>query len=107
LSPSEDEAENLPLDASQMNSCMHWINVILVDDESKEKFQFKVSSFKLELLAHQAYKFTKERCDCDRDECHKYRLITTDADCVWQCKIIDPDNYIQNNEVAVCWRSNL
>jgi glycosyltransferase involved in cell wall biosynthesis len=105
--PFLNEAENLPLlldSFSKMNYPMHWINVILVDDESKEKFQ--VQSFKFQIRIIGNIRLTnspkKDAIVTAMNVINTDWVITTDADCVVSANwLLTLDNYIQNNEVAM------
>jgi cellulose synthase/poly-beta-1,6-N-acetylglucosamine synthase-like glycosyltransferase len=105
--PFRNEAENLPvlLDSfSRLNYPMDWINVILVDDESKEKFQ--VSSFKFQVNIIDNIRLTnspkKNAILTAMNVVNTDWVITTDADCVVNANwLLTLDNYIQNHKVAM------
>jgi glycosyltransferase involved in cell wall biosynthesis len=105
--PFRNEADNLPtlLDSiSKLNYPMDWINVILVDDESKEKFQ--VQSFKFQVSIIDNIRLTnspkKDAIVTAMNIINTDWVITTDADCVVNSNwLLTLDNYIQNNEAAM------
>jgi cellulose synthase/poly-beta-1,6-N-acetylglucosamine synthase-like glycosyltransferase len=105
--PFRNEAENLPalLDSlSKLNYPMDWISVILVDDESKEKFQ--VQSFKFQVSFIDNIRLTnspkKDAIVTAMNIVNTDWVITTDADCVVNANwLLTLDNYIQNHEVAM------
>jgi cellulose synthase/poly-beta-1,6-N-acetylglucosamine synthase-like glycosyltransferase len=105
--PFRNEAENLPvlLDSfSKLNYPMHWINVILVDDESKEKFE--APSFKFQISIIDNIRLTnspkKDAIVTAMNVVNTDWVITTDADCVVHTNwLLTLDNYIRNHEVAM------
>jgi cellulose synthase/poly-beta-1,6-N-acetylglucosamine synthase-like glycosyltransferase len=105
--PFRNEAKNLPslLDSfSKLNYPMDWINVILVDDESKEKFQ--VQSFKFQVSIIDNIRLTnspkKDAIITAMNVVNTDWVITTDADCVVDANwLLTLDNYIQSHQVAM------
>jgi glycosyltransferase involved in cell wall biosynthesis len=105
--PFRNEAENLPTlleSFSKLNYPMDWINVVLVDDESKEKFQ--VQSFKFQVSIIDNIRLTnspkKDAIVTAMNVVNTDWVITTDADCVVNANwLLILDNYIQNHEIAM------
>jgi hypothetical protein len=66
-----------------MNYPMHWINVILVDDESKKSFKFKVSvSIRIIGNIRLTNSPKKDAIVTAMNVINTDWVITTDADCV-------------------------
>jgi cellulose synthase/poly-beta-1,6-N-acetylglucosamine synthase-like glycosyltransferase len=105
--PFRNEPDNLPLlleSLSQLNYPAALYQVILVDDESKEKFQ--VSNFKFQVRIIDNIRRTnspkKDAIVSAMNVVNTDWLITTDADCVVNTNwLLTIDNYIQNHEVSM------
>ena len=105
--PFRNEAENLPklLDSfSKLNYPTELFEVLLVDDNSEEKFQ--VSSFKFQVSIINNNRVSnspkKDAISTAIQVVTTNWIITTDADCLvnenWLSTL---DNYIQNHEVSM------
>jgi cellulose synthase/poly-beta-1,6-N-acetylglucosamine synthase-like glycosyltransferase len=105
--PFRDEAENLPLlldSFSKLNYPTNLFQVILVDDDSKEKFQ--VSNYTFQVNTIDNIRLTKSpKKDAILTAIETVNtdwIITTDADCVvseyW---LLTLDNYIQTHNVSM------
>lgn len=105
--PFRNEAENLAvlLDSfSKLNYPTKLFQVILVDDESKEKFQ--VSSFKFQVSIIDNIRLSnspkKDAVVTAMNLVSTDWVITTDADCVVDANwLMTIDNYIQNQKVSM------
>lgn len=105
--PFRNESENLPflLDSlSKLNYPVELFEVILVDDESKEKFKSPDLKFKLSIIHNVRITNSpkKDAIVTALQIVDKEWIITTDADCVvnknW---LLTLDNYIQLHDVAM------
>ncbi|UQD55834.1 glycosyltransferase [Flavobacterium sp. K5-23] len=105
--PFRDEADNLPilLDSfSKLNYPTTLFQVILVDDESKEKFQVSNYTFQISIIDNirQTKSPKKDAILTAIDTVNTDWVITTDADCVvtenW---LLTLDNYIQTHTVSM------
>jgi len=105
--PFRNETENLPilLDSfSKLNYPMDWINVILVDDQSKEKFQIPSFKFKLSIIDNIRLTNSpkKDAIVTAMNVVNTDWVITTDADCIVKANwLLTLDNYIQNQKVSM------
>lgn len=105
--PFRDEKENLPklLESfSKLNYPLDLFEVILVDDNSKEKFQFLNSKFQLSIIDSIRISNSPKK-DAITTAIKGVKtdwIITTDADClVKENWLLSFDNYIQENKVAM------
>ena len=105
--PFRDENENLPvlLDSfSRLNYPGDLFEVILVDDDSKEKFKVQNFKFKVSILTNDRVSNSpkKDAIVTAMQIINTDWIITTDADCVvtenW---LLTFDNYIQLHDVAM------
>ncbi|WP_339920487.1 glycosyltransferase [uncultured Flavobacterium sp.] len=105
--PFRNEADNLPLlldSFSKLNYPNDLFEVILVDDESKEKFKVQSLKFKVSILNNIRVSSSpkKDAIVSAMQFVKSDWIITTDADCVvpenW---LLTLDNYIQNHEVSM------
>jgi glycosyltransferase involved in cell wall biosynthesis len=105
--PFRNEADNLPLlldSISKLNYPNDLFEVILVDDESKEKFKVQSLKFKVSILNNIRVSSSpkKDAIVSAMQFVKSDWIITTDADCVvpenW---LLTLDNYIQNHEVSM------
>jgi glycosyltransferase involved in cell wall biosynthesis len=105
--PYRNEAGNLPIlieSLSKLNYPMELFEVILVDDDSEEKF--KIQSLKFKVLVINNFRVTnspkKDAIVTAMQIVTTDWIITTDADCVvdknW---LLTLDNYIQLHDVAM------
>lgn len=105
--PFRNEKENLPIlleSFSNLNYPKNLFEVILVDDNSEEKFQ--VSSFRFQVSQIDNIRVSKSPKKDAITTAMQYVktdwVITTDADCIvpenW---LLTFDNYIQQNEVSM------
>ncbi|EIA09555.1 glycosyltransferase family 2 protein [Flavobacterium frigoris] len=105
--PFRNEAENLPilLDSfSKLNYPMELINVILVDDESKEKFKVQSLKFKVRIIDNTRLTNSpkKDAIVSAMNVVNTDWVITTDADCLVNANwLLTIDNYIQSHEHEV------
>lgn len=103
--PFRNEAENLPIllnSFSKLNYPTNLFQLILVDDESKEKFQIPSSKFQISIIDNVRLSNSPKKdaivtaMNCVTTDW----IITTDADCMvdknW---LLTLDNYIQTHEV--------
>ncbi|MEN2399811.1 glycosyltransferase [Flavobacterium sp. MC2016-06] len=105
--PFRNEADNLPnlLESlSKLNYPAELFEVILVDDNSKEKFQ--VSSFKFQISVIDNIRVSnspkKDAISTAMQHVKTNWVITTDADCtVAENWLLTFDNYIQENSVSM------
>jgi len=105
--PFRNEAENLPLlleSFSKMNYPADLFEVILVDDDSDEKFQIPNSKFQISIIdtIRISNSPKKDAITTAVPLVKTAWIITTDADCVvpenWLSAL---DNYIQTHKVAM------
>lgn len=105
--PFRNEKENLPnlLESiSKLNYPTNLFQVILVDDNSEEKFQSSIVSYQLSIIDNiRISKSPKKDAITTAMQCVKTDwVITTDADCIvpenW---LLTFDNYIQENNVSM------
>ncbi|MCD0468174.1 glycosyltransferase [Flavobacterium sp. JAS] len=105
--PFRNEAENLPKllqSFSELNYPDDLFEVVLVDDNSKEKFQ--VSGFKFQVSLVDNIRISnspkKDAISTAMQHVKTNWVITTDADCIvpenW---LLTFDNYIQQNDVSM------
>ncbi|MFV5693947.1 glycosyltransferase family 2 protein [Flavobacterium sp. LB3P122] len=105
--PFRNEAKNLPvlLDSlSKLNYPMELFNVILVDDESEERFQ--ISNFKFQVSIIKNIRVSnspkKDAIVTAMQIVNTNWIITIDADCTVNKKwLLTLDNYIQLHDVAM------
>ncbi len=105
--PFRNEAENLPVlleSLEKMNYPFDLFEVLLVDDESTEKFQILNSKFQLTIIDNIRTSNSPKK-DAITTAIQKIKtewVITTDADCVipknW---LLTLDNYIQTHDVSM------
>ncbi|TPG32613.1 glycosyltransferase family 2 protein [Flavobacterium pectinovorum] len=105
--PFRNEAENLPnllKSFSQLNYPDDLFEVILVDDNSSEKFQILNSKFQISIIDNIRVSNSpkKDAISTAMQQVKNNWVITTDADCVvpenW---LLAFDNYIQQNAVSM------
>ncbi|MFA9188551.1 glycosyltransferase [Flavobacterium sp. FBOR7N2.3] len=105
--PFRNEAENLPVlleSISKINYPMDLFEVILVDDESTDKFQNINSKFQISVIDNIRISNSpkKDAITTAIPFVKTNWIITTDADCVvpenW---LLSLDNYIQTHQVAM------
>ncbi|QSB27009.1 glycosyltransferase [Flavobacterium sp. CLA17] len=105
--PFRNEAHNLPhllTSFSKLNYPVDLLDVILVDDESTEKFQFSAFKFQIKIIDNiRVSKSPKKDAIATAMKHVKTDwVITTDADCIvpenW---LLTFDHYIQENKVAM------
>ncbi|HEY1195465.1 glycosyltransferase family 2 protein [Flavobacterium sp.] len=105
--PFRNEKENLPIlleSFSNLNYPRDLFEVILVDDNSSEKFQFLNSKFQVSVIENIRVSKSpkKDAITTAMQHVKTNWVITTDADCVvpenW---LLTFDNYIQENEVSM------
>lgn len=105
--PFRNEAENLPnlLNSfSNLNYPTDLFEVILVDDNSKEKFQILNSKFQISIVdnVRNSNSPKKDAITTAMQHVKTNWVITTDADCIvpenW---LLTFDNYIQENKVSM------
>jgi glycosyltransferase involved in cell wall biosynthesis len=105
--PFRNEAENLPnllKSFSQLNYPDDLFEVILVDDNSSEKFQILNSKFQISIIDNIRVSNSpkKDAISTAMQQVKTNWVITTDADCVvpenW---LLAFDNYIQQNAVSM------
>lgn len=105
--PFRNEAENLPnllASFSKLNYPIDMFEVVLVDDDSHEKFQ--VSDFKFQVTIIDNIRISpspkKDAISTAMKHVKTNWVITTDADCIvpenW---LLTFDNYIQENQVSM------
>jgi cellulose synthase/poly-beta-1,6-N-acetylglucosamine synthase-like glycosyltransferase len=105
--PFRNEAENLPLllkSLSELNYPADLFEVILVDDESAEKFQIPNSEFQIRIIdtIRVSNSPKKDAISTAMKHVKTDWVITTDADCtVRENWLWTFDNYIQENEVSM------
>ncbi|WP_264526093.1 glycosyltransferase family 2 protein [Flavobacterium sp. N502536] len=105
--PFRNEEENLPkllASFSKLNYPNDLFEVILVDDNSKEKFQ--ISNFKFPISQIDNIRVSnspkKDAISTAMQQVKTQWVITTDADClVHQNWLLTFDNYIQQNKVSM------
>ena len=105
--PFRNEKENLPVlleSFSKLNYPMNLFEVILVDDNSKEKFQVLNSKFQVSIIDNSQISNSPKKDAITTAIQHVKTdwVITTDADCIvpenW---LLTFDNYIQQNKVSM------
>ena len=105
--PFRNEAENLPnlLNSfSNLNYPLDLFEVILVDDNSVEKFQILNSKFQIRIIDNVRVSNSpkKDAISTAMQHIKTNWVITTDADCIvpenW---LLSFDNYIQENQVSM------
>ncbi|MBA0882804.1 glycosyltransferase family 2 protein [Flavobacterium undicola] len=105
--PFRNEAENLPLlleSISKMNYPTDLFEVILVDDDSDEKFQNRNSKFQISIIDNIRVSNSpkKDAITTAIPLVKTAWIITTDADClVPENWLLTLDNYIQTHEVSM------
>jgi len=105
--PFRNEAENLPLlleSISKINYPTNLFEVILVDDESEEKFQILNSKFQVSIIDNIRVSNSpkKDAISTAIPLVKTEWIITTDADClVAENWLLSLDNYIQTHQVAM------
>lgn len=105
--PFRNEGDNLPnlLNSfSELNYPLALFDVILVDDESTEKFQIPDFKFRIRIIDNVRVSNSPKK-DAISTAMHYVKtdwVITTDADCtVVHNWLLTFDNYIQENEVSM------
>ncbi|CAM3562176.1 glycosyltransferase family 2 protein [Flavobacterium chungbukense] len=105
--PFRNEKENLPIlleSFSNLNYPTHLFEVILVDDNSIEKFQSLISKFQISVIDN-IRKSSSPKKDAITTAMQHVKtdwVITTDADCIVpQNWLLTFDNYIQENNVSM------
>ncbi|PKP16356.1 MAG: glycosyl transferase [Bacteroidetes bacterium HGW-Bacteroidetes-23] len=102
--PFRNEADNLPIllkSIEKLNYPIENFEVILVDDESIEKFQVSSFKFQVQMIANQRQSTSPKKDAIQTAILHsKFDwIITTDADCIvpenW---LLDLNNYILNTK---------
>jgi len=105
--PFRNEKENLPIlleSFSKLNYPTHLFEVILVDDNSNEKFQNLNSKFQISIIdtIRVSNSPKKDAITTAMQYVKTNWVITTDADCIvaenW---LLTFDNYIQQNKVSM------
>ncbi|MCP2026763.1 cellulose synthase/poly-beta-1,6-N-acetylglucosamine synthase-like glycosyltransferase [Flavobacterium sp. HSC-32F16] len=105
--PFRNETENLPnlLNSfSKLNYPSELFEVILVDDNSKEKFQLSIVNYELSIIDNIRISNSPKKDAITTAMYHVKTnwVITTDADCIvpknW---LLTFDNYIQENKVSM------
>lgn len=105
--PFRNEKENLPIlleSFSNLNYPTDLFEVILVDDNSKEKFQVLNSKFQVSIIDNSRISNSPKKDAITTAIQHVKTdwVITTDADCIvsknW---LLTFDNYIQQNKVSM------
>lgn len=105
--PFRNEGDNLPhlLNSfSKLNYPVDLFEVLLVDDESAEKFQIPDSKFRIKIIDNVRVSNSpkKDAISTAMQHVKTDWVITTDADCiVLQNWLLTFDNYIQENEVSM------
>jgi glycosyltransferase involved in cell wall biosynthesis len=105
--PFRNEADNLPVlleSISKINYPTDLFEVILVDDESEEKFQILNSKFQVSLIDNIRVSNSpkKDAISTAIPMVKTEWIITTDADClVAENWLLTLDNYIQTHEVVM------
>ncbi|MRX37677.1 glycosyltransferase [Flavobacterium sp. LC2016-23] len=105
--PFRNEAENLPhllKSFLELNYPVNLFKVILVDDESAEKFQLPNSNFQIRIIDNIRVSNSpkKDAIAAAMKHVKTDWVITTDADCtVPENWLLIFDNYIQENEVSM------
>lgn len=105
--PFRNEAENLPnllISFSKLNYPMNLFKVVLVDDDSHEKFQALNFKFRITIIDNIRISSSpkKDAISTAMKHVNTNWVITTDADCIvpenW---LLTFDNYIQENGVSM------
>ncbi|GIZ07277.1 glycosyltransferase [Flavobacterium sp. UMI-01] len=105
--PFRNEAENLPLlleSLSKLNYPTDLFEVILVDDDSTEKFKIQDLGFRIQIIQNNRISNSpkKDAITTAMQRVNTDWVITTDADCIvpenW---LLTFDNYIQENQVQM------
>ena len=105
--PFRDEEDNLPVlleSLSQLNYPNHLFEVILVDDDSQNKFQLANFSFQACVINNNRISNSpkKDAIVTAMNQVTTDWIITTDADCkVDKNWLLTLDNYIQNLDVSM------
>lgn len=105
--PFRNEAENLPnllQSFSNLNYPNNLFEVILVDDNSREKFQILNSKFQISIIENIRVSNSpkKDAISTAMQRVKTNWVITTDADClVPENWLLTFDNYIQQNNVSM------
>lgn len=105
--PFRNEEENLPIlleSFSKLNYPTNLFEVILVDDSSKEKFQFLKPKFQVSITDNIRISNSPKKDAITTAMRHVKTdwVITTDADClVPENWLLTFDNYIQENKVSM------
>jgi len=105
--PFRNEAENLPVlleSISKINYPTDLFEVILVDDESEEKFQILNSKFQISIIDNIRVSNSpkKDAISTAIPLVKTEWIITTDADClVAENWLLTLDNYIQTHQVVM------
>ena len=105
--PFRNEAKNLPilLDSfSKINYPLDLFKVILVDDESEEKFQFLDFNFQVSVINNNRNSNSpkKDAITTAMQYVTSNWVVTTDADCkVPENWLLTLDNYIQLNDISM------
>jgi len=105
--PFRNEAQNLPFlleSLAKLNYPVHLFEVILVDDESSDRFEIEKSEFKIQVIKNKRVSNSpkKDAITTAMQYVGSDWLITTDADCVvsknW---LLTLDNFIQRENAAM------
>jgi len=105
--PFRDEANNLPIlleSLTQLNYPANLFQVILVDDESKHKFEVPSFNFKVSVIDNYRVSNSpkKDAIVTAMQQVTTNWIITTDADCrVPKNWLLTLDNYIQTHDVEM------
>jgi len=105
--PFRNEAENLPVlleSLSKLNYPVELFEVILVDDESEEKFKVPSLKFKVSVIDNVRFSNApkKDAIETAMQIVNADWIITTDADCTVNTNwLLTLDNYIQLHDVAM------
>jgi glycosyltransferase involved in cell wall biosynthesis len=105
--PFRNEAKNLPVlleSLSNLNYSMELFEVILVDDDSEEKFKVQSLKFKVSIInnARVSNSPKKDAIVAAMQIVNTDWIITTDADCTVNANwLLTLDNYIQLHDVAM------
>lgn len=105
--PFRNEAENLPnllKSFSGLNYPLNLFEVILVDDNSKEKFQLSIVNYPLSIIDNIRVSNSPKKDAITTAMRHVKTdwVITTDADCIVPEKWLSTfDNYIRENKVSM------
>ena len=105
--PFRNETENLPIlldSLSKLNYPVEFFEVILVDDESQEKFEVSNYNFKVSVVNNKRLSNSPKKDAITRAMFYVTTdwVITTDADCIVPKKwLLTLDNFIQLHNVSM------